>query len=242
MSEASQLAQLSQAPPGNRRSQSVQPAEERRREMYAVWKSVFDKIHSVALPHERPAAQESVESSRRLEGASVQLVGSVERRLQAQGAMGVSASTDPVAASTNFAAPGVAPATTVAQPKLSSAPPIVSIAAAQPTASGVVQVVSDLAGEQHSHAPASRPSATFETPTAAVSPETVHVFISGTAVRVIVRDRRIAEDDALHAGFAIAGALVGQRAALEHLVLNGQVLYRNDANDLPGAAAALMFV
>jgi hypothetical protein len=242
MNEASQLAQLSLTQPGNGQQQSGRLAEDRLRDMYAVWKSIFDKAHSVALPHARPAGAEGGGSSTLAERASLQLVDSYERRQQAQEAAYGSAVADLAAESIAVAACGVASAPAVARANPSGIPPIVLTAAAQPTSAGVVRIdVTELAGDQRLQA-TQRPSLAFEAPPATMAAEMVHVFVSGTAVRVIVRDHRIAEDDALRAAFETASALVGQRAALKQLVLNGQILYRSAAPGQSGAATALMFV
>jgi hypothetical protein len=56
--------------------------------------------------------------------------------------------------------------------------------------------------------------------------ESVNVFFRGTAVAIVVRDGTISQHQALCCAFQTARELTGEGAALEQLILNGRVLYR----------------
>ncbi len=72
------------------------------------------------------------------------------------------------------------------------------------------------------------------------SPDTVSVFVQGTAVAIVVRDAGMSQPDALRCGFETARWLTGRGAALQQLTLNGRVLYQQQARSEP-ATRALVF-
>jgi hypothetical protein len=103
----------------------------------------------------------------------------------------------------------------------------------------VVEPPVDAAGEQ-------REAETFVTASQqeefACSPsEAVSVFASGEAVRIVVRDACLSAEEALRTAFATAGELAGRRSALQHLTLNGQVLYCHDGDATGRSVAAAIF-
>jgi hypothetical protein len=73
-----------------------------------------------------------------------------------------------------------------------------------------------------------RPTALPSRPAAAVAttPEAVGVSVEGDAVWIVARDAGLAPPAALRAGFEAAQRLTGRRGALQELVLNGHLLYR----------------
>lgn len=78
-------------------------------------------------------------------------------------------------------------------------------------------------------------------PTAAA--ESVNVFVSGAAVAVVVRNASLSDEGALRCAFETARELTGESAALEQLTLNGRtVYYRGESRRKPAAlVAALLF-
>lgn len=57
--------------------------------------------------------------------------------------------------------------------------------------------------------------------------EAVVVAVNDQAVRITVRDGRLADNDALTSGFETAQRLTGRRSALHSLVVNGRTLYQS---------------
>ncbi len=73
--------------------------------------------------------------------------------------------------------------------------------------------------------------------------ESVNVFVSGTVVAVVVRNANLSDEGALQCAFETARELTGESAALEQLTLNGRTVYhRGESRRKPAAlVAALLF-
>lgn len=236
MSDAGQVLSTANYQGTDRRTEPERAVGDRLEQMYAVWKPIFDGMHSVEMSHAPLAGEDDTPLERRMEQAWNSQNDAL-RNFHRAPASEVSAASRHQGLS-NPARTASAARIGPASSQLGTARPQWSRAQAStvPVTRAVVEI--DEVTENFS---ASRPERSGQEAFRPVAADTINVFIRGEVVRVVVRDRAVSEEEALRVAFATARHLMGRSTALAQLTLNGQVLYDQRASD-PDRSAALMFV
>jgi hypothetical protein len=214
----------------NSRTFDVAPDQE----LYAIWKSVFERAKPVEISHQpAPAAGAHAGTGRgnfladaddrsalpsaatQARFAAVPAGSSTDIRLHSAAGADVSA---------NHFIMDTQPEVTTVTPGSNSSEHVENAVAARQirselqSAAATVEVDALQSGR---HVSMRRVSA--ELPSA----DSIHVFVRDAAVAIVVRDAEISQQQALHCAFETARKLTGQRAALQQLVLNGRTLYQH---------------
>lgn len=202
-------------------------------ELYAIWKSVFERAKPVHISHE--AAHSSAHAYAR-QGDF--LVGVHDHSALPTDAAQAKLGNVPPASRTDIAPgqyPGAASPTvgTSAGPTMDARPEVAAatsqwasrLDSSARTANVIHSELQSAVAGGHSTAPGKEVS-TQSGPAQLPSADSVNVFVRGADVAIVVRDAGISEQQALHCAFETARKLTGQRAALQQLVLNGRTLYQ----------------
>lgn len=247
MNAAMQLTHATIAAPQEYGASGVSHDTGHDQELYAIWKSVFERARPVEIPHESAHAAIAHASARQ---GSFHAGGDdpFAPRPDATGARlddsrpaswtDVSLRQERIAAASSARMPAFAVAetgsTASAVVSLStsvsdSSVPVLSTGATSRDRSELqsAQTVghggaSDNAGAVPSNTRLSMQSASAQTAPA----DSVSVFVRSGAVAIVVRDAGISEQQALHCAFETTHRLVGQRGSLQQLIFNGRTLYQ----------------
>lgn len=201
----------------------------RTKDLYAVWRAVFDRARAV----------EFVRGEASWLSSSVQAYGRHESRDEHPTFANVSASgrfaiDSRTGASAMLTAAGAGPTWAMPPPNSAKTP--------APTVGSIgperMELARDLAVARTNRRVV--PELPVQVPPA--TGDSVSVFVRSSGIAIVVRDSAIAEPDAVRCAFETAFSLLGQRAALKHLTLNGRTLYQQGDPPICAAhASSLVF-
>lgn len=234
MSAATHLSQTAMSA-STRLSAAPAPLDaDRAKDLYAIWKSVFERSRPVAASRDArhlPGSdtrrlQWEFSASRDARASSMQGDDAAESARAAAAASGIG-STEPAAVS-------------AARSRSTEHQRARNLDAAAQLAPSTTNL-DGMDGRMRSDAARTRSGAatapqTIATQMPSVATESLNVFVQGATVAIVVRDAQLSDEGALQCAFETARALTGQRAGLRQLTLNGRTVYQQQPEALTPSA------
>jgi hypothetical protein len=229
------LAAMSTSP--MRVATQVPLASEGTEDLYAVWKLVFERVRAVEVSRDeaysRAADWQDFQVSDPDGHASLDHARDPHdphNEARPPAVLGIHhPSSGPVGAAPLVANARTGDIANVARDSFASATlPVAALRNVNGTAAVQAQISESLAAPQSASKAAARIAVA---PAQPASAELVNVFVQGAAVAIVVRDMELSAEEALHCAFATARELIGERAALAQLTLNGRTVYQRDVGE-----------